>query len=85
MWKQNFFKINFDLINFSAQVFVFTNFTKGYSIIVIEKNREMKLISRFAERIFIEVSSILLKSHILFNFGLPKNCFLNSLNYLIDR
>ena len=85
MWKQNFFKINFEKIDSSVQAFTFRNFKKEYSIIAIEKNRGMKLISRFTERTFIEVSSILLKNHILFNYRLPKHCFLDSLNYLIDQ
>lgn len=83
--KQNFFEINFKKISFADLIFAFKSFVKEYSITVVRKNRETKLVSRFAVRIFIEVSSILLKSRILFNYRLPEHCFSDFPDCLIGR
>lgn len=84
-WKQNFFEINFKKISFVDLIFAFKSFVKEYSITVIRKNQETKLVSRFAVRIFIEVSSILLESRILFNYHLPEHCFSDFPDCLIGR
>jgi hypothetical protein len=72
MFKQNSFEISFIKISFFAQVFAFKCSMIKYSIAIIGKIRDMRLISHFAACFFIEASNILQGNQILL---LLKNCF----------